>query len=128
MIIPDKCLKWRAPSWCALLLASVCGFMLSAQTVLGSPILVLTNAASPFSQYYEQIILTEGLNEYALQDFSFVTNAALTQYDVAILAQTTLTPTQVTSISNWVNGGGILIAMRPDKQLAGLLGLVDAGS
>ena len=30
--------------------------------------------------------------------------------------------------SNWVSAGGKLIAMRPDKQLAGLLGLVDAGS
>ena len=25
-------------------------------------------------------------------------------------------------LTNWVNGGGNLIAMRPDKQLAGLLG------
>ena len=29
--------------------------------------------------------------------------------------------------TTWVNGGGNLIAMRPDKQLAGLLGLTDAG-
>ena len=28
--------------------------------------------------------------------------------------------------TDWVNGGGNLIAMRPDKQLAGLLGLTDA--
>jgi hypothetical protein len=102
--------------------------MLSAQAALGAPILVLTNAASPFSQFYEQILLTEGMNEYALNDISSVTNGTLAQYDVAILAQTALTSTQVTTISNWVNGGGILIAMRPDKQLAGLLGLVDAGS
>ena len=68
------------------------------------------------------------MNEYALSDVSSVTNGTLAQYDVAILAQTDLTPTQVTAISNWVNGGGILIAIRPDKQLAGLLGLVDADS
>ncbi len=30
--------------------------------------------------------------------------------------------------TTWVNAGGNLIAMRPDKQLAGLLGLTDAGS
>ena len=30
--------------------------------------------------------------------------------------------------TNWVNGGGNLIAMRPDKKLAGLLGLTDAGT
>ena len=31
-------------------------------------------------------------------------------------------------LTDWVNGGGNLIAMRPDKQLAGLLGLTDAAS
>ena len=30
-------------------------------------------------------------------------------------------------LSNWVNAGGNLIAMRPDGQLAGLLGLTSAG-
>ena len=30
--------------------------------------------------------------------------------------------------TNWVNAGGNLIAMRPDKQLASLLGLTDAGT
>jgi hypothetical protein len=39
-----------------------------------------------------------------------------------------LTPTQVSILSNWVAGGGNLIAMRPDKQLASLLGLKDAAS
>ena len=29
-------------------------------------------------------------------------------------------------LTSWVNAGGNLIAMRPDKQLAGLLGLTDA--
>ena len=33
----------------------------------------------------------------------------------------------MTTLTNWVNGGGNLIALRPDKQLAGLLGLTDAG-
>ena len=39
-----------------------------------------------------------------------------------------LTAAQVTMLTNWVTGGGNLIAMRPDKQLAGLLGLNDAGT
>lgn len=95
----------RTFSWPVLLLAWFCGALLSTQAALGSPILVLTNAADPFSQYYQQIILTEGLNEYALSDVSSVTNGTLAQYDVAILAQTDLTPTQVTAISSWVNGG-----------------------
>ena len=35
---------------------------------------------------------------------------------------------QVSAVSGWVTAGGNLIAMRPDKQLAGLLGLTDAGT
>ena len=35
-------------------------------------------------------------------------------------------PAQVTMLTDWVNAGGNLIAMRPDAQLAGLLGLTPA--
>src|SRR3982750_3542919 len=40
----------------------------------------------------------------------------------------TLSPAQVSMFTTWVNGGGNLVAMRPDKQLASLMGLTDAGS
>ena len=45
-----------------------------------------------------------------------------------LLGDTPLNATQVSTLSGWVNGGGNLIAMRPDKQLAGLLGLTDAAT
>ena len=115
-------------SWVLLLLALFRGPLLTAQAAVSSPILVITNAADPFSQYYAQILLTEGLNEFALEDVSSISNATLPQYDVVLLGQTALTSSQVTTLSNWVNAGGNLIAMRPDKQLAGLLGLSDAGA
>ena len=34
----------------------------------GGPILVLANTANPFSTYYAEILLAEGLNEFALED------------------------------------------------------------
>ena len=40
----------------------------------------------------------------------------------------TLTSSQVSMLSTWVNGGGNLIAMHPDKQLASLLGLTSTSS
>ncbi len=53
----------------------------------------------------------------------------LAGYDVVILGAMTLTANQVTMVTDWVNAGGNLIAMRPDAQLAGLLGLTPgAGS
>ena len=91
-------------------------------------ILVVTNAANPFSQYYGEILLTEGLNEFDLKDVSSISSTTLASYEVVILGQVTLQASQVNIISNWVNAGGNLIAMRPDKKLAGLLGLVDTGN
>ena len=90
-----------------------------------APILLLTNAANPFSQYFTEILLAEGLNEFTTKDISSISSATLAPYDVVLLGQTALTAAQVTTLSNWVYSGGNLIAMRPDKQLAGLLGLAD---
>ena len=39
-----------------------------------------------------------------------------------------LTPSHVAMLTDWVGNGGNLIAMRPDKQLAALLGLSDQAS
>jgi hypothetical protein len=91
-----------------------------------APILLVTNAANPFSQYFTEILLAEGLNEFTTKDISSISSTTLAPYDVVLLGQTALTAAQVTTLSNWVYGGGNLIAMRPDKQLAGLLGLADA--
>ncbi len=93
----------------------------------GGPILVISSAANPFTMYYAEILRNEGLNAFTVADVSLVTATMLNGYDVAILGDMALTAGQVTMLSNWVTGGGNLIAMRPDKQLASLLGLTDAG-
>ena len=45
-----------------------------------------------------------------------------------MLGEMPLSAASVAMFTTWVNGGGNLIAMRPDKQLAGLLGLTDAAA
>ena len=92
----------------------------------GGPILVVTSSADPFSTYYAEILRAEGLNSFATADIGTVTAASLAAYDVVILAARPLTAAQVTTFSDWVTAGGNLIAMRPDSQLAGLLGLSSA--
>ena len=89
----------------------------------GGPILVIASATNPFTRYYGEILRNEGLNAYRIVDVSMVTPAMLTGYDVAILGEMALTAAQVTTMTDWVSAGGNLIAMRPDKQLVGLLGL-----
>ncbi|HEX6097049.1 MAG TPA: family 16 glycoside hydrolase [Thermoanaerobaculia bacterium] len=89
----------------------------------GGPVLVLSSAANPFSRYYGEILLAEGLNAFAVKEINSVTGSMLTAYDVIILGEMALTSAQVTMLADWVNAGGNLIAMRPDAQLATLLGL-----
>ena len=92
----------------------------------GGPILVVASPSDPFSRYYAEILRAEGLNEFEVATGP-VTSAMLTGKQVVILGSQALTDAQTTLLGNWVQGGGNLIAMRPDKRLAGLLGLTDAG-
>jgi hypothetical protein len=94
----------------------------------GGPILVVASTSNPFSKYYAEILRAEGLNAFFVTDIASVTPSMLSSYDVVILGEFPLTTTQVTMFSNWVTAGGNLIAMRPDKNLAGLLGLTDGAS
>ncbi|MEU4695235.1 DUF4082 domain-containing protein [Actinoplanes sp. NPDC023714] len=87
----------------------------------GGPVLVIRTPG--FSPFLAEVLRTEGLNEFATADLGTVTAATLAQYDVVLLGQAALTADQVTLFTTWVTGGGNLIAFRPDKQLAGLLGL-----
>ena len=68
------------------------------------------------------------MNEFTVQDISTVTPSVLAAYDIAILGDMTLTSAQVSMLCTWVTGGGRLIAMHPDKQLAGLLGLTSTSA
>jgi Big-like domain-containing protein/purple acid phosphatase-like protein len=91
----------------------------------GGPILVISNSASPFSSYYAEILRAEGLNEFTVTDISNVTPSVLDAHDVAILGDGALGAGQAQMLDDWVQAGGNLIAMRPEPQLAGLLGLTD---
>jgi hypothetical protein len=95
----------------------------------GGPILVVTDPADHFGDYYAEILRSEGLNEFAVEDKGQLSAANLADYQVVVLAQTSLSAAQVSVVTNWVQQGGNLIAMRPDNQLAGLLGLgADTGN
>jgi hypothetical protein len=94
----------------------------------GGPILIVSSSGNAFSRYYTEILRSEGLNAFAAVDLSTVTASTLAAYDIVILGEMPLTTAQVTMFANWVNGGGNLIAMRPDKKLAGLLGLADVST
>jgi hypothetical protein len=90
------------------------------------PILVVTSATDPFSRYLTEILRAEGLNEFE-QAAGPVTASMLSAKEVVVLGSRALSDAEVSLLTSWVQGGGNLIAMRPDKKLAGLLGVSDAG-
>ncbi|MHC4611395.1 MAG: DUF4082 domain-containing protein, partial [Planctomycetota bacterium] len=95
----------------------------------GGPILVVADAANPFGRYFAEILRTEGFNYFDVIDISLLTPAELSAHEIVILGEMALIPDEVTMLTDWVTAGGKLIAMRPDPQLAGLLGLtVDGGT
>jgi uncharacterized repeat protein (TIGR01451 family) len=90
------------------------------------PILVVVDGSSsnPFGDYFGEILRAEGLNAFTIQDLSLVTINVLQNFPLTILAETTtLTSTQADMFTLYVNGGGRLIAMRPDTKIKGLFGL-----
>ena len=90
-----------------------------------APILLVVNDSSPskFGRYLGEILLAEGLNSFDIVTLSNLTATTLNQHDLTILAQTPLSPAQASLFTNYVNGGGRLLAMRPDSQIKGLFGL-----
>ncbi len=90
-----------------------------------SPILLIVNNSSgaPFGDYLGEILRYEGLNLFERVELASLTGGQISQYPLAILAETALTAGQATVLTNYVSGGGRLIAFRPDSQIKSLFGL-----
>jgi hypothetical protein len=93
----------------------------------GGPVLVVTMPGDPYGAYYAEILRTEGIPYFDVKDTTQLTSGVLNQYVTVLLAQASLSQSQVDSLNGWVSAGGNLVVTRPDKKLAGLLGLTDAG-
>ena len=94
----------------------------------GGPVLVVTDTSERFGDYYAEILRAEGLNEFAVANVGSLSPALLSSYQVVVLGETSVSGAQVSALTDWVNAGGNLIAMRPGDELAGLLGIgADAG-
>lgn len=93
-----------------------------------NPILVLASTAH-FGLYTAEILKTEGFNEFQMDSItdSKVTLSYLKKFDVVILAESALTSARNTMLTDYVKGGGNLIAFRPDKSLQPVFGITNAG-
>jgi hypothetical protein len=94
-----------------------------------APILVVLNssAPNPFGSYLPEILRAEGINTFNVVQLSAIDAPTLAGAALVVLGETPLTAPQAALFSNYVTGGGRLVAMRPDAQLAGVLGIGLAG-
>jgi hypothetical protein len=90
------------------------------------PVLVVSSAANPFGLYSAEVLRAEGLDDFTTIDIAFLTPAFASMFDVIVLGEMNLSAAQATLLSDYVTAGGNLIALRPDKKLAPLLGLTSA--
>ena len=94
----------------------------------GGPILVITSSGNHYSDYYAEMLRTEGLSYFDVKELASVSASTLGSYSQVILGQTALTQPQADMFTTWVQNGGDLIAMKPDSKLASLLGLTSNGT
>ena len=93
-----------------------------------TPVLVVDSAASPYSGYVKEIMRAEGLNGFDSAPVESLTAAQIAPYDVVVFGGGDVTPAQASALSGWVNGGGNLVALSPDPDLNGLLGIAPTGT
>jgi hypothetical protein len=92
----------------------------------GGPIALVTSSSNPYSKYLAEVLRSEGLNEFKTIDISTLSGSTLEAYDVVLLGDISVTSTQASTLSTWVDAGGNLIAMKPDSDLSSLLGITAA--
>ena len=131
-----KSSSYRLKLWLLVSLmlgALVDGFIHRPHNVIAStpaPIVLLTSATSsnPFGLYLGEILRAEGFNTYEQHDIASINASQLQNYSIAVLAEMSLTPSQADMLTQYVENGGNLIAMRPDSQLESLFGVTAVGS
>jgi len=113
----------------ALFLAAAAPALAAVPPPPGGPILVLTSSSDGFGGYLSEILRQEGLNEFDVADVASLSPQLLASHGVVVLGPVPagLSAGQVSTLTSWVQGGGDLVAMRPPKSLAPLLGLADLG-
>ena len=91
--------------------------------VTNDPVLVILADLKQFASFAVEILRAEGLNLFQVETLAAINSEVLQQFKVVILTETPLTAAQADVFRGYVSAGGNLIALRPDKSLADILGL-----
>lgn len=107
--------------------AALTPFFVRAQLPSTTILLVIDDAATPLGRYLAEVLRSEGLTDISTVAVSSIDGSTLNSARLVIVAPTPLTAAQAALIRDYVAGGGRLVAMRPDDQLAVPLGITPVG-
>ncbi len=90
-----------------------------------APVLLVVNSTGigKYGRFVGEILRAEGLNSYDQVEIGSLNAGLISTYSLVILGQTGISASQSTDLHNYVNGGGRLIAFRPDAQIKDVFGL-----
>ncbi|MCY1019592.1 DUF4082 domain-containing protein [Pyxidicoccus sp. MSG2] len=93
------------------------------------PVLVAMDPDNHFTEYLPELLKAEGINSFVKWDAGNLGAAAdLAGFTTVILGEGNLGSAQLAALTEWVNAGGTLIAMRPKPELDALLGISRTGA
>lgn len=92
----------------------------------GAPVLVAVGPGNPFGPYYAEILRAEGLNLFSVVATQDLTPERLARTALVLMTEA---PDEALAarLSDWVQDGGNLIAIRPEGAWLPLFGLAPAG-
>ncbi|MBX3597494.1 MAG: hypothetical protein KF874_07985 [Rhizobiaceae bacterium] len=93
------------------------------ETETQSHILIVADDRSPFSRYYQEILLAEGINTFSVIEKSRFSQAKIDDFQTIILPGN-LDKAEVDRLDDWVEQGGNLVAIQPQGAMAKLAGVV----
>ncbi len=94
----------------------------------GGPLLVVVSDHDDFSRYLIEILRAEGLNCFRVVLLTRLAPEVLKDHKAVLLGCMPLSSQNAELLTGWVERGGKLLAMRPDRLLASLFGIEPVGS
>lgn len=95
----------------------------------GSIAIVTDSSTSTFGGYLAEILSAEGVRDYSIFPLSSLNSVIQNSPRAIILAPSSPTSANITTLQNYVSSGGGLVVLRPDSGLNNLLGITsESGS
>jgi len=109
----------------SMMIAIWCSCVTTRVFAKSNPPILILQSPGDYSEYVGEMLKVEGLNCFTIAPVSNSTTEPgwLTRFDLVILPKSKLKAEELKRLSDFVNGGGHLIAFEPDERLFPIFGI-----